>query len=50
MRPGRITKKWEEKSKINLLNVISQITGLRLNNLEEKHLEMLRGATSVSYI
>lgn len=30
MRPGRLTRKWEEKSKLNLLSVISDITGLKL--------------------
>ncbi|EGR29361.1 hypothetical protein IMG5_157340 [Ichthyophthirius multifiliis] len=45
MRPGRLTRKWEEKSKINLLNVISDITGLKLRDLEKKHQEQLRGAT-----
>jgi len=45
MRPGRLTRKWEEKSKIKLLSVISNITGLKLNQLEDEHLELLRGAT-----
>lgn len=39
MRPGRLTRKWEEKSKVNLLNVISDITGLKLRDLEKKHHE-----------
>lgn len=45
MRPGRLTRKWEEKSKLNLLHVISDITGLKLHQLEEKHKNLLRGAT-----
>lgn len=47
MRPGRLTRKWEEKSKMNLLYVISDITGLKLQHLEEKHKKLLRGATDV---
>lgn len=49
MRPGRLTRKWEEKSKLNLLHVISDITGLKLRQLEEKHSDLLRGATDVNY-
>ena len=49
MRPGRLTRKWEEKSKLNLLHVISDITGLKLKHLEEKHKDLLRGATDVIY-
>ena len=48
MRPGRLTRKWEEKSKLNLLSVISDITGLKLKTLEEKHKDLLRGANDVS--
>ena len=47
MRPGRLTRKWEEKSKLNLLSVISDITGLKLKTLEEKHKDLLRGANDV---
>jgi len=49
MRPGRLTRKWEEKSKLNLLAVISDITGLKLKTLEEKHKDLLRGANDVKY-
>jgi len=38
MRPGRLTRKWEEKSKLKLLEVIAEITGLKVNDLEEKHM------------
>jgi len=50
MHPGRLTRKWEEKSKLSLLNVISQVTGLRVNELREEHLEMVRGATAIDIV
>lgn len=31
MSPGRINRKWEEKSKIRLLNLIHKVTGLKTN-------------------
>lgn len=50
MHPGRLTRKWEEKSKLSLLQVISQVTGLRVTDLKEEHLEMVRGATAVDIV
>lgn len=35
MRPGRMTRKWEEKSKRQLLKVITQITGLKLEQFTD---------------
>lgn len=31
INPGQITRKWEEKSKVALLNIINEATGLRVN-------------------
>lgn len=30
MKPGQMNKRWEEKSKLAVLEVISDITGLKL--------------------
>lgn len=43
VRPGRMQRKWEEKSKQNLLNVISQATGLEESAFDKSML--LEGAT-----
>lgn len=43
VRPGRMTRKWEEKTKHNLLTVISKATGVEENNFDTSML--LEGAT-----
>ena len=35
MRPGRLTRKWEEKSKKNLVKVIEEISGATFDTLTE---------------
>jgi len=35
MTPGLMTRKWEEKSKMTLLNIIHDVTGLRVNKISE---------------
>jgi len=49
MRPGRLVKRWEEKSKLNLLKVINQTTGLDIK-VEEKHHDLLRGPNEVDIV
>jgi len=36
MTPGLMTRKWEEKSKMTLLNIIHDVTGLKVNKLNEE--------------
>ena len=36
MRPGRLTRKWEEKSKNNLVKVIEEISGATFPSLSER--------------
>lgn len=45
MRPGRMTSKWEERSKHRILEVITNVTGLKLTELAESDRIMLQGAT-----
>jgi len=49
MRPGRLVKRWEEKSKQNLLQVIANKTGqeIKLNAEEAK---LLRGASELDIV
>lgn len=49
MRPGRMIKKWEEKSKLNLLQVIKEQTKLAIN-IEERHKDLLRGPGEVDIV
>jgi len=41
MGPGKLTRKWEEKSKLALLSVIASQTGLKVTSLNKEHLELL---------
>jgi glutamate dehydrogenase (NAD(P)+) len=42
MRPGRMSKRWEERSKTNLLKLIESKSNIKFD-LEGKHAELLRG-------
>ena len=34
LNPGKITRKWEEKSKTKFLNIIHEITGQRVDKIK----------------
>lgn len=40
-KPGRIRRKWEEKSNLRLLAVVHNVTGLRVNELTEANMSLL---------
>lgn len=44
MNPGQMTKRWEEKSKLGLLKIINEVTGLRVNQINEEHNHLVKGA------
>jgi glutamate dehydrogenase (NAD(P)+) len=48
--PGRLTRKWEEKSKIRLLNLVHKLTGLRTNALSSDQFAQLKGAKDVDIV
>ncbi len=48
VKPGRLTKRWEEISKLNLLNIISQIVKMDNKTLDDYQLDQLRGPSEVS--
>lgn len=39
VKPGRLTKKWEEISKLNLLNIISEMLNLESSTLQDYQLK-----------
>ncbi len=45
-----MTKKWEEISKLNLLQIISDILNLENKQLEEYHLNQLKGPTEFEIV
>jgi len=49
IRPGRMIKRWEEKSRRNLIEVINQATGLNIQ-IDEKQADMLRGPTELDIV
>jgi len=42
MRPGRLSKRWEEKSKLKLINIIEETTKAKFE-MQGKHSDMLAG-------
>lgn len=44
MNPGQMTRRWEEKSKLGLLKIINETTGLRTTNIDKEHKHLLKGA------
>lgn len=48
VRPGRMTRKWEEKSKLNLLTVISKATGIDAEKFDNSML--LQGASELDIV
>jgi glutamate dehydrogenase (NAD(P)+) len=50
MRPGRMVKRWEEKSKMNLIQVINQTAGLSIQVDKEAHYELLRGPNEIDIV
>lgn len=48
VRPGRMTRKWEEKSKKNLIDVIIKATGLPEERFDRS--ELLEGATELDIV
>jgi len=50
IRPGRMVKRWEEKSKKNLIEVINQTAGLNIQVDQKEHYELLRGPNEVDIV
>lgn len=50
MRPGRLIKRWEEKSKMKLIEVINKSAGLNIKIEGEEDKEMLRGPNEVDIV
>ena len=48
VRPGRMTRKWEEKSKKNLIDVIVKATGLPEERFDRT--QLLEGATELDIV
>lgn len=48
VRPGRMTRKWEEKSKKNLIDVIAKATGLPEERFDRT--QLLEGATELDIV
>jgi len=49
MRPGRMVKRWEEKSKMNLIQVINQTAGLDIQ-VDANNYDLLRGPNEVDIV
>jgi glutamate dehydrogenase (NAD(P)+) len=49
MRPGRLVKRWEEKSKQNVIKIIADKTGLDLK-LSPADLKLLKGASEIDIV
>lgn len=50
VKPGRLTKRWEEISKLNLLNIISQIVKMDNKTLDDYQLDQLRGPSEYEIV
>ena len=50
VKPGRMTKDWEQISKINLFNVISDIHQIPDSTLHQHHLNKLKGPSEVTLL
>ncbi|KRX10253.1 hypothetical protein PPERSA_00450 [Pseudocohnilembus persalinus] len=47
---GLLTRRWEQKSKILLLDVIKNTTGLNVDNLNSKQISELQGASEYQFV
>jgi glutamate dehydrogenase (NAD(P)+) len=48
-RPGRLSKRWEEKSKLNVLKIIEEKTKVKFD-YAGKHAELLSGPNEVDIV
>lgn len=49
-RPGRLTKKWEEKSKINLLKAVEKLTGQKMKDIGPEESALLAGPSELDMV
>lgn len=49
-RPGRLTKKWEEKSKLNLLKVVEKLSGTKMKEFTEEEKKLLAGPSELDMV
>lgn len=49
-RPGRLTKKWEEKSKLNLLKAIEKLSGNKMAEIGPEERVLLAGPSELDMV
>jgi glutamate dehydrogenase (NAD(P)+) len=50
VKPGRLVRRWEEKTKRNLLKVISQKSGIKETALTPEQAQLLRGPSEIDIV
>jgi glutamate dehydrogenase (NAD(P)+) len=49
-RPGRLTKKWEEKSKLNLLKAAERLSGMKMKPIGPEESKLLAGPSELDMV